>query len=82
MLHEKMRYILVILAYLRNWQITDDTRRWLSWWSVTEVVGSNPTGTGVRGCLTFSVWAHCLARAIAQKILFRIFKYSTSTYHI
>ena len=34
-------------------------------------MGSNPTG--VRDFFSFSVWAHFLSRAIAQKVLFRIF---------
>ena len=38
---------------------------------VPEVVGSNPTG--VRDFFSFSVWAHFLSRAIAQKVLFGIF---------
>ena len=40
-------------------------------WSVPEVVDSNPTG--VRDFFSFSVWAHFLSRANAQKVLFGIF---------
>ena len=52
------------------------------WWSVPEVVGSNPSG--VRDFFSFSVWAHFLCRGTgnAQKVLFGIFIYSTLTYHI
>ena len=38
---------------------------------IPEVVGLNPTG--VRDIFSFSVWAHLLSRAFAQKVLFGIF---------
>ena len=41
------------------------------WWSVPEVMSSNPTR--VRGFFSFSMWAHFLSRAIDQKVLFGIF---------
>ena len=45
---------------------------WFCFFStVQEVVSSNPTC--VRDFFSFSVWAHFLSRAIAQKVAFGIF---------
>ena len=43
-------------------------------------MGSNPTG--IKDFFSFSVWAHFLSRAIAQKVLFGIFAQNFNLPHL